>query len=120
MRRKVYVVAGHCCAALGVVGAFVPVLPSVDFLVVAAACYARGNPALKRKLLAHPRFGPPLRDWQEHRALTRGDKLRGIVLVTLGIGATVLWGVQTTWLRGVLLLIWAGVVLFLLLLRTKR
>ena len=120
MRRKVYVVAGHCCAALGVVGAFVPVLPSVDFLVVAAACYARGNPALKRKLLAHPRFGPPLRDWQEHRALTRGDKLRGIVLVTLGIGATVLWGVPTTWLRGVLLLIWAGVVLFLLLLRTKR
>ena len=119
MRRQAYVVAGHCCVALGVVGAFVPVMPSVDFLVVAAACYAKGNPELRRRLLAHPRLGPPIRDWEEHRALTRADKLRGIVLVTLGIGATVVFGVRAAWLRAVLVLIWGGVVLFLLLLRTR-
>ena len=120
MRQKAYVGLGHVCVALGVVGAFVPIMPSVDFLIVAAACYARGNPALRRKLLAHPKLGPPIRDWEEHRAISRRDKLIGIAMVTVGIGASILWGVHAAWLRITLGVIWAGIVVLLLALKTKK
>jgi uncharacterized membrane protein YbaN (DUF454 family) len=120
VHRKVYVGLGHLSVALGVVGAFVPVMPTVDFLIVAAACYAKGNPALKRKLLAHPRFGPPIRDWEEHRAVSLRGKLLGIAMVTLGIGASILWGVNATWLRITLGVIWAAIVVLLLALKTKK
>ena len=118
--RKVYVGLGHLSVALGVVGAFVPVMPTVDFLIVAAACYAKGNPALRRKLLAHPKLGPPIRDWEEHRAISPRGKVLGIAMVTLGIGASILWGVDAAWLRIALGVIWAGVVTLLLSLKTKR
>jgi hypothetical protein len=120
VRRKVYVGLGHLSVALGVVGAFVPVMPSVDFLIVAAACYAKGNPALKKKLLAHPRFGPPLRDWEEHRAVSRRGKRLGIALVTVGIAISIVWGVEAAWLRILLGVIWAGVVVLLLALKTQE
>ncbi len=120
MHRKAYVGLGHVCVALGVVGAFVPIMPTVDFLIVAAACYAKGNPALRRKLLAHPRLGPPIRDWEEHRAVSRRGKLIGIAMVTVGIAVSIAWGVEATWLRVLLAAIWAGVVTLLLSLKTKR
>jgi uncharacterized protein len=120
LTRQVFVILGHCCVALGVVGAFLPVMPTVVFLLAASACYARGNPALRRKLIAHPRFGPPIRDWEEHRAISLRGKLLGIAMLTAGIAASLLWGVDADWLRVVLLMIWAGIVGFLLSVKTKR
>ena len=120
MTRTAFVVLGHLCVALGVLGAFLPVMPTVVFLLAASACYARGNPALRHKLLAHPKFGPPVRDWEEHRAISRRGKLLGIVTVTAGIAASIVWGVENAWLRVVLLVIWAGIVAFLLSVKTRR
>jgi uncharacterized membrane protein YbaN (DUF454 family) len=57
---------GLLLAAAGVV---LPLLPTVPFLLLAAACASRGWPALDRWLLAHPRWGPPLSRWRERRAV---------------------------------------------------
>lgn len=60
--------------ALGVVGAFVPVLPTVPFLLLAAWAGSKGWPALEAWLLAHPRHGPAIRRWRDHRAVPRRAK----------------------------------------------
>lgn len=120
MGQKVYVVLGHLCVALGLIGAFLPVMPTVVFMIGAAACYARGSPRLRNKLLAHPTFGPPIRDWEEERAISLRGKVFGIGAVTVGIGASMLLGVTATWLRILLGVIWLGIVLFMLLVKTKR
>jgi uncharacterized membrane protein YbaN (DUF454 family) len=99
MYRRAMVLAGHGLVGLGVVGAFVPVMPTTIFLILAAACYARGNPLLHQRLLAHPRFGPALRDWEEHRAMSPRAKATAIATIIVGIGATILWGVTAMWLR---------------------
>ena len=115
-----WVVLGHLCVAAGIVGLFLPVMPTVIFLIGGAACYARGNPALKRKLLAHPRLGPPLRDWEEHHAVSVQGKLFAIAMIIGGFGASILWFIQATWLRitmGVIGLILIGVMLGL---KTRR
>jgi uncharacterized membrane protein YbaN (DUF454 family) len=62
------------CLALGVLGAFLPVLPTTPFLLVAAWAAGRGWPQFEAWLLAHPRFGPPIRRWRDHRAVPRSAK----------------------------------------------
>jgi uncharacterized membrane protein YbaN (DUF454 family) len=62
------------CLALGVFGAFLPVLPTTPFLLVAAWAAGRGWPQFEAWLLAHPRFGPPIRRWRDHRAVPRSAK----------------------------------------------
>lgn len=119
MPRKALVLAGHGLVGLGVIGAFVPVMPTTVFLILAAACYARGNPALHRRLLAHPRFGPALRDWEEHRAMSARAKVAAVAMITLGIGATVAWGLQTGWLRIALAALGLALIGYLLLLRRR-
>lgn len=119
MKRAALVLAGHGLVGLGVIGVFVPVMPTVGFLVAAAACYARGNPALHRRLLAHPRFGPPLRDWEEHRAMSPRAKITAVAMVTIGIGVSALWLVETIGLRIALAGVGVAIIGFLLSVRTR-
>ena len=60
--------------ALGVVGIVVPGLPTVPFVLLSAYAAARGSARLHAWLLAHPRFGPMIGDWQAHGAVSRRAK----------------------------------------------
>ena len=62
------------CVALGLIGVVVPGLPTVPFLLVAAWAGGRGWPQLEAWLLAHPRHGPHIRRWRDHRAVPRRAK----------------------------------------------
>jgi uncharacterized membrane protein YbaN (DUF454 family) len=78
------------CVALGFVGVFIPGLPTVPFLLVAAWAGGKGWPALEAWLLDHPRHGPAIRRWRDHRAVPRRAKwiasatmLVSVVLIAL-------------------------------------
>jgi len=64
----------YASLGLGIVGAFVPGLPTTVFVLIAAWAAARGSERLHRWLLAHPKFGPAIRDWQAHGAVSRRAK----------------------------------------------
>lgn len=74
-----YRVLGSVAVALAALGAFLPLLPTTPFLLVAAWAFARSSPKLHQALLAHPRFGPLLRDWETHRAIPRRAKILAVV-----------------------------------------
>lgn len=120
MKQGAYTWAGHLCVALGVIGAFLPVMPTVVFMILAATCYARGNPALRKRLLAHPTFGPPIRDWEQDRAISLRGKILGIVMVTAGFASSAFLVIEDLRLRVVLLVLGAVIVGFLLGVNTKR
>lgn len=85
--------AGTVALGLGIVGVVLPGLPTTPFVLLAAACYAKASPRLHRWLRAHRLFGPMVRDWEEHRSLTRRTKrfAQGTMLVMVGISA---WGLR--------------------------
>ena len=66
--RRLYLALGLVSLGLGIIGAFLPLLPTVPFLLLAAFLFARGNPAWEKRLLDHPRWGPPIRDWRGARS----------------------------------------------------
>ncbi len=85
--RYLYLLLGFTFVALGFVGAFLPVLPTTPFLILAAACFAKSSPQLENWLLTHDHFGPTLRAWREHRAIPRKAKL----IALTGMSVSFLW-----------------------------
>jgi hypothetical protein len=67
---------------LGVIGLFLPILPTVPFLLGAAWAGGRGWPALETWLLDHPRYGGSIRDWREKGAVPRRAKWIATVMMS--------------------------------------
>ncbi len=101
MRRHLYLAGGLASVALGAVGAFIPVLPTVPFLLLAAFCFARSNPEWEARLLAHPRWGPSIRDWRERRAISRRAKAAALATLALS-GAVAVLSLTGVWLAAAL------------------
>jgi len=114
--RGVFLLLGIGFVLLGFIGAFLPVLPTTPFLILAAACFARSSPRLESWLLQHPRFGPLLCDWRARGAIPFRAKLMalgGMVfgfalfwfgghpgpLLTAAVGLLMLTGLIYVWSR---------------------
>ena len=83
--RPLWLAGGIVSVGLGAVGAFLPIVPTVPFLLFAAFCFARSNPALEQRLLEHPTYGAPLRNWRERRAISRKAKVSAVVAMSAGV-----------------------------------
>ena len=110
--RRVWLVAGFTCVGLGAAGAVLPVLPTTPFLLLAAACFARGDQRFLEWLLKHRVFGPTLKAWRDRRALPAGVKPKAIALVVITIGISA-WMLDNSFGRIALLLVGTGLIVFL-------
>ncbi len=72
--RTLYLVLGWLCVALGVVGAFLPLMPTTVFLLIAAWAFSRSSDRWHRWLREHARFGETIRAWEEQHAMPRRAK----------------------------------------------
>ena len=118
--RIAFIVVGHCCLALGITGVILPVLPGVVFLIGSAACYARGSMRFYNWLLGHKWLGPPVRDWEDHRAMTVRAKVVSLVMLVGGIAVTIVFVVKLLWLRVMLALLAIGLATLILFIKTRR
>ena len=94
MRRHIWTGAVFLFVGIGAVGAVLPLLPTVPFLLLALFCFARGNPVWEQRLLAHPHYGPMLRDWRTRRAIPRKAKVGALVTMAISVVVT---GVLAGW-----------------------
>ena len=79
--RGLLVAAGSFFLALGFLGVFLPILPTTPFLLLTAACYARGSKKFYTWLLTNRLFGGYIREWREHRSLPLRSKV--VILILL-------------------------------------
>lgn len=85
---------GWVCVGLAIVGAALPLLPTVPFLLLAAFCFARSSPRVHKWLIEHPKFGPPIADWAERGAIRRRVKWYATASIAVGFAIPVLLGVR--------------------------
>ncbi len=73
----------YASLGLGLIGIFLPGLPTVPFVLLSAFAAARGSNRLHAWLLAHRQFGPMIRDWQRHGAVSRRAKRLAIAMMAI-------------------------------------
>ena len=83
MKVPTYRALGVLCVALGAVGAALPLLPTTPFLLLAAWFFARSHPEWEAKLLAHPKWGPAILAWRDHRAIPLAAKRFATLLLAI-------------------------------------
>ncbi|MGV3551607.1 YbaN family protein [Rhizobium sp.] len=88
--RFVYIVIGCLMVALGVIGIFVPLMPTTVFLLAAGWAFAKSSPRLEAWLVHHPRLGPPIRDWRERGAIHIRAKILAVSMMAISL-AYILW-----------------------------
>lgn len=103
--KALLIVAGTISVALGVIGIFLPLMPTTVFLLLAAACYARSSERFYQRLVNHRYLGVYIRNSREGRGMRRRDKVITLALLWIGIGATMIFSVQAVWLRLLLLVV---------------
>ncbi len=113
MRRMLWNTAGLVSFSVGVVGAFLPILPTVVFMLLAVFCFARGSERLHAWLVNHPRFGPPIQDWHRHGAIRRPAKRMAMVAIALSFALSVGIGFSD-WVLALQALVLGGVSVFIL------
>lgn len=86
MPRVMWLYLGHLCVGLGILGVFLPILPTTPFILLASACYSRGSERFHQWLLNHPVFGPSLRDWQKARVIRPRAKIVASLSIFFAIG----------------------------------
>jgi uncharacterized membrane protein YbaN (DUF454 family) len=117
--RVSLVVAGTLCVGLGVLGMFLPVLPTTPFLLLAAICYARGSERFYRWLLTNRWFGEYIRNYREARGIPPRQKLLTLTALWLTILVTAHVAITSWPGRLVLIGIAAGVTVYLLRAKTR-
>ncbi|MBL1293635.1 MAG: YbaN family protein [Thiotrichales bacterium] len=81
--RKIYLTAGMIATGLGIIGVFVPLMPTTCFIILAAWAFAKSSPIAYQRLLNNPHLGPKIKDWQEHRIISRQSKRIANISITL-------------------------------------
>ncbi len=118
--RILLIASGTFFVALGVLGLFLPVLPTTPFLLLAAVCYARSSERFYHWLLTNRWFGEYIRNYREGRGIPLKQKVLTISLLWLTIGYAAWFVVSPWWVKLILLGIAVGVTTHLIRMKTFK
>jgi len=108
------------CAGLGIIGIFVPILPTTPFLLLAAACYMRSSERLYQWLINNRIFGVYIRNYIEGKGMPIRIRIFTILLLWLTIGLSMTFAVQNLVIRIILICIAIGVTVHIVLIRKRK
>lgn len=118
--RLLLTTAGLICVGLGAVGAFVPLLPTTPFLLLAAACFARSSDRFYRWLMTNKFMGTYIRNYTEHRATTMATKVGSTAMLWCCLAFAAAFFTESPAVRSLLLVVALGVTVHLASLKTIR
>lgn len=114
IRKTLLIIIGWISVVLGVIGIFLPLLPTTPFLLLAAACFVRSSPRFYQWLVDHPRLGKYIIYYLNGQGIPVKAKIMAISLIWITIGSSVIWIVPIFWVRVLLLIIAVSVSIYLI------
>ena len=119
LKKKLYITFGFLAVALAIVGVFIPGLPTVPFLLVALFCFERSSKKYHDMIMNNKYFGPVLQDYYSGKGLTLSIKIKAILFLSCGMIFSI-YKIQNLYARIALAIVWLGVVIHIILLKTKK
>lgn len=110
--RPLWFGCGSLAMGLAIIGVFLPILPTVPFLLLAAICFSRSSVRAHKWLTEHDKFGPPIRDWRERGAISRQAKWLATLFMAAALAISYVMDVQD-WLAVLQAVVIAGVAAFI-------
>jgi uncharacterized membrane protein YbaN (DUF454 family) len=117
-RQWLLITIGIAAVGLGILGIFLPLLPTTPFLLLAAACFIRSSDRLYQWLIHNKWFGSYIRNYREHKAIPLRAKVIALVLLWTTMAYSAFALIDHWALRALLFLVAAGVTVYLLSLKT--
>lgn len=118
--KTLCIILGSISLGLGILGLFLPLLPTTPFLLLTAALYFRGSPKLYQRLLDHPRVGPYIRNYREHKAIPLKAKILSIALMWVMMLSSTLFLLPEFEIKVALLTVAAAVTYYILSFKTLK
>ena len=118
--KTVCIILGTVSLALGIIGIFLPLLPTTPFLLLTAALYFRGSPRLYQWLLNHKCLGPYIRSFRENKAIPLRAKIISLLLMWGTMVYCIFFLIPLTEIKTVLFLVAVGVTWHILSFKTLR
>lgn len=116
--RSTYLSLGFLFVGLGIIGVFVPLMPTTIFLILAVGAFGKSDPALESKLLNHPRFGPTLLDWKEHKSIRLRTKWIAVGTI-IPVFALSIFAIPLIWVQMMVGMIGLCLIAYICTRRTK-
>ena len=113
VRRRLFLLSGHICAALGIIAIILPVIPTSPFLILAAACYARSSEKFYNMLIENKYFGAEILRWEKERCMRKEVKVYAMLLIAVVFSISTFLFLQSGIARGIMLGAGLAVLIFL-------
>ena len=118
--RFLYLISGVLLVAIGVIGIFLPVLPTTIFLILASACFVKVSPRANEWLSNHKILGAYIKNYKDKSGLTIRAKVLNIAFLWLMILSSAIFFTEELFIRLLLMAIAIGVTIHLLTVKTKK
>lgn len=109
-----YLTFGWLFFITGVVGAFLPILPTTIFMILALWCFSKSSEKFHQWLYTHKTFGPPLQQWQQHKIIPAKAKLLAVVMIGFSMSYLYFYPVVRLELTAIIELIMLIVIIYIL------
>lgn len=119
MNKKIYFILGIMTVIFGVVGLFLPLLPTTPFILLAAFLFEKSSPQFHRLLVKNRYLGKYINDYQEKKGITLKNKLISIIFFTFGIGKGFMASDSQS-MKIIFIIIYLGVVFHISKLKTLK
>ena len=118
--KYIFLLIGSLSLVLGVIGIFLPLLPTTPYLLLSAAMFFRSSPRAYRWLLGHRHLGPYIRSFREERSIPLRAKIISLSLLWLTSLHCMVLIFGSWWLCAAMLAVAVGVSWYILSLKTRR
>ncbi len=118
--KYLLIAGGTFCVGLGLIGIFLPILPTTPFLLLAAFLYARSSESFLHWLLTNRWFGAYIKNYREGKGIPRREKILTITLLWVTIIFSIVFVATNVWVKGLLAAIVIGVTIHLLTIKTYK
>ncbi|MGB7201194.1 MAG: YbaN family protein [Pyrinomonadaceae bacterium] len=120
VRKAILIFLGTVCVGLGLLGIFLPLMPTTVFLLMAAYCYSHSSERFHKWLMTNKLFGKYISDYKSGKGISLRQKISTIAILWASIGFSIWYVAGSFWVTLLLAAVAVGVTVHLLWLKTYR